>query len=226
MPNADYMPTTDAGKANLFNNFASTYPTYAASLPDVPAAMVSAQAADAAWFSYILNHTTVMRDSATQWVNYKNLLLNGTGTTTIPVTPAIPETGAAPVDPGIVSRFRDLAGLVKKQPGYSEAMGEALGIIGPDSVGPDPETVTPAISLRSIGGQVMVVWNKGMMEAVEIQKDTGSGWQFLAVDTRPDYTDTAPFPSPPAVWKYRAIYTEDSQRTGQWSPVVEITVGV
>ncbi len=28
-------------------------------------------------------------------------------------TPAIPKTGAAPVDPGIVSRFRDLVGLVK-----------------------------------------------------------------------------------------------------------------
>ena len=31
-----------------------------------------------------------------------------------------------------------------------------------------------------------------MMEAVEIQKDSGSGWQFLAVDTRPDYTHIAP----------------------------------
>jgi hypothetical protein len=26
-------------------------------------------------------------------------------------------------------------------------------------------------------------------------------------------------------WKYRAIYSNDAQRTGQWSNVVEITVG-
>jgi len=86
-------------------------------------------------------------------------------------------------------------------------------------------TLAPELSLRSLGGQVEVVWKKGMMEAVEIQKDTGTGWQFLAVDTRPNYTDTTPFPTPPAMWKYRAIYTKDFQRTGQWSNVAEISVG-
>ena len=90
---------------------------------------------------------------------------------------------------------------------------------------PDPATNAPELSLRSSGGQVEVVWNKGMMEAVEIQKDTGPGCQFLAVDTHPNYTDTTPFPTPAAMWKYRASYTKNSQRTGQWRNVAEIKLG-
>lgn len=76
------------------------------------------------------------------------------------------------------------------------------------------------------GDQTKAVRKKGMMESIEIQKDSGTGWQLLAVDTRPNYTDTTPFPTPPAMWKYRAIYTKDSQRTGQWSNVAEISGGV
>lgn len=46
---------------------------------------------------------------------------------------------------------------------------------------------------------------------------------FLAIDTRPNYIDTTPMPATSAKWKYRAIYTKDAQRIGQWSNVAEIT---
>ena len=32
-------------------------------------------------------------------------------------------------------------------------------------------------------------------------------------------------PATSAKWKYRAIYSNDAQRIGQWSNVAEITVG-
>ncbi len=178
----------------------------------------------------MLNHTISMRDSASQWVAYKNLLLGGEDSTdgpaNIPVNPGMPAPVPPDVDFGILIRFRELVRRIKAAPAYTEAIGEALGVIGPESTAPDPSTVTPAITLRTVGGQVEVVWKKGMMEAIEIQKDPGTGtWQFLAVDTRPNYTDTTPFPTPAATWKYRAIYTKDSQKTGQWSNVAEISVG-
>jgi hypothetical protein len=54
----------------------------------------------------------------------------------------------------------------------------------------------------------------------------GNGiWDFLAMGTRPNYIDTEPLPTTAAKWKYRAIYTLDSQRIGQWSNIAEITVG-
>ena len=73
-----------------------------------------------------------------------------------------------------------------------------------------------------------VVWKKNGMEAVEIHVDRGTGpngFAFLAQDTRPNYIDTPPFPTPAQKWRYRAIYCDDAQKVGQWSNVAEITVG-
>jgi hypothetical protein len=75
------------------------------------------------------------------------------------------------------------------------------------------------------GDQTKVARKKGMMESIEIQKDTGTGWQFLTMDTRHDYTDTTPFPTLPTMWKYRATYTNYSQSMGPWSNIAEISVG-
>jgi hypothetical protein len=49
---------------------------------------------------------------------------------------------------------------------------------------------------------------------------------FLAIDTIPDYTDTAPMPAAEqsALWKYKAIYRQGDERVGQWSDVVSIPV--
>ena len=105
-------------------------------------------------------------------------------------------------------------------------MGTAIGTICPNSADPDPATITPEISLRTSGGQDEVLWNKGSREGVEIQKDSGNGqWAFLALDTRPTTIDTTPMPATSAKWKYRAIYSNDAQRIGQWSNVAEIVVG-
>ena len=121
---------------------------------------------------------------------------------------------------------RPVTRQVKAASTYTEAMGTALGVIGSDSVDPDPATLTPEISLRINGGKVEVLWTKDGQEGVEIQKDSGTGqWTFLALDTRPNYIDTTPMPAPSAKWKYRAIYSNDAQRIGQWSNVAEITVG-
>lgn len=224
MAKADFIPRDDEGKAALFERFRDTIPTYATTL-GLSAGDVSAQAEDATWFRYALNYTLIIRDRAQQWTDYKNTLLNGTGPADYPPYTTAPSTEPPAVTLGVLTRFRELARRIKAAPAYTEGIGEALGIVGPDSAGPDLSTITPQISLRTIGGQVEVIWNKQGMEAVEIQKDEGSGWHFLATDTRPNFIDTTAFPSPAAMWKYRAIYTQDSQRVGQWSNVAEITVG-
>jgi hypothetical protein len=225
MPNMDYIPTDDEGKAALFERFRDAIGTYSADLALAPAE-VTAQADDTNWFRYVLNHSISMRDSGSQWTSYKNLLLTGTdNAAATPVTPPPPVPSPPATFPGVLNRFRALARRIKTNAAYTEATGEALGIVGPESTGPDLATITPEISLRTIGDQIEILWKKQGMEAIEIQKDTGSGWQLLALDTRPNYIDTTPFPTPAATWKYRAIYCEDSQKVGQWSNVAEITVG-
>jgi hypothetical protein len=221
----DYIPSDDEGKAAHFERFRDTIGSHAANLGLAPAD-VSNQAADATWFRYILNHTIAMRNSASQWTSYKNFLLGGTGSAVSPITPPLPTPVPDAVDPGILTRFRELVRRIKTSPNYLDATGAALGIIGTDSADADQSTLIPYISLRLNGGKVEIIWTKNGQEAIEIQVDRGTGiWTFLAIDTRPNYIDTEPLPATAAKWKYRAIYTNDAQRIGQWSNVAEISVG-
>ena len=71
-----------------------------------------------------------------------------------------------------------------------------------------------------------VVWTRFRKAFLRIEVDRGTGFQFLAIDTIPNYTDTAPLPATgqSAVWKYRAIYLLDDEMIGQWSTTASISV--
>ncbi len=226
MAKLDYIPRDDERKAALFEQFRDSIGGYAAVL-GLSAGQVASQAADSHYFRYVLNHSRSMQNSSSQWVSYKvNLLTGGDQAGTRPVMPGEPAAPPATVAPGILARFRALVRQIKAAPNYSEAMGRGLGLVGPESVAPDPALLAPVISLRLHGSDVEVVWNKGDMEAIEIQVDRGDGvFALLAVDTRPNYIDTEDFPVPAARWGYRAIYLRDAKRLGQWSGTAHITVG-
>ncbi|MES2440493.1 MAG: hypothetical protein V4584_15610 [Verrucomicrobiota bacterium] len=228
MPNSDFIPSSDEGKAALFERFRDTIGSYATTLGLVPVE-VADQADDATWFRYLLNHSIVMRDCGSQWTSFKNLILNGPGDGGIPATPATsapPSPSPTSMPPGILPRFRELCRRIKAASPYTDAIGEALGIIGPEHTPQPQSTTAPQIKLRLNGGRVEVLWTKDGHEALEIQVDRGTGtFSLLAIDTRPDYIDTEPLPATAAKWSYRATYTQDAQRIGQWSNVAEITVG-
>ncbi len=48
---------------------------------------------------------------------------------------------------------------------------------------------------------------------------------LLTHDSTPNDIDTAPFPSAPAKWTYKAIYRVGDTQVGQWSAEVSVTVG-
>jgi hypothetical protein len=68
-------------------------------------------------------------------------------------------------------------------------------------------TVKPVFTATLDAGQVTIGWTKQGMDGVEIWVDRGDGkgFVFLAVDTVPDYTDTAAMPpaGQSALWKSR-----------------------
>jgi hypothetical protein len=120
---------------------------------------------------------------------------------------------------------------IKAHANYNDAIGQALGIEGSVATGPNLSMIQPTITATIQGNQVLIGWgwqgNGQFLDLCEIQVDrgTGQGWTPLAFDTTPNYTDTTPFPATPTKWKYRAIYRVGDHQVGQWSNVVEITVG-
>lgn len=157
---------------------------------------------------------------------------DGTALMVLPVfTPPTPPTGVVAVNTGALNRIFALVQLIKDSEGYTESIGSDLGLIGAEQAAPDFATLAPEFKLTRDANSVTVAWNWGgyaaFLDMIEIQVDRndGKGFVFLANDTTPGYTDTTPQPSTPVKWKYRAIFRVGDQQVGQWSNEMPITVG-
>ena len=225
MAKSYYLPSDDAGKGVWLNNLAAKLPSYSAAL-GLSAADVASVTADAAFFTYLLNSIAQVTAYAQQWTAYKNAARNGNAAS-LGAAPVPPAFGVIPpvVAPNILGRATALAARIKTAPGYTEAIGQALQIIGAEQT-VDMNAMKPILTAELDASQVNLGWTKQGMDALEILVDRGPGFVFLAVDTVPDYIDTQPMPAAgqSALWKYKAIYHHGDSRVGQWSDVVSIPV--
>lgn len=226
MAKAPFLPKDDNGKADALDNFAAKLSGYAATL-EVSAADVSSAQADAAWFRYVLGAQKQMQNTAQQWTAYKNLMRDGgSGDTTPPAAPALPAPAPPAVPAGIILRFANSVARIKRHKNFTDAIGADLGVIGADQV-IDPTSFKPILNIVMEAGHPTIVWPKGGADSLEVWVDRdGRGFVFLAIDTQPDYTDTAALPSSgaSALWRYRAIYRLHDEQVGQWSDVISTTV--
>lgn len=224
MPKSSYLPKTDAGKGVWLNNLASQLPTYATAVNLTPADITSVQN-DATFFDYVLNAQPQIVAFAQQWTSYKNAARDGDGPAlgAAPVVPGL-VVPATLVAPGIFPRTSALIARIKAAPGYTDAIGQALQIVGADLI-VDTNALKPILTAETDAGQVAIRWTKQGMDSLELWVDRGAGFVFLAIDTVPDYTDTQALPAGQgALWKYKGIYRQGDDRVGQWSDVVSIAV--
>lgn len=229
MAKSDYIAQNDDLFAAQLQTFKTGIGAYATTLGVSPA-QVTAQAADADYLGYIVACQGIMQGGSQQFTAWKNLLRAG-GTPPAagaPVDPVFP-TAVAAVALGVEVRFRALVKTIKAHPNYNDAIGQTLGIEGPQQTGPDLSIIQPIIDAILSGNAVQVGWgwggNSAFLDMLELQVDRGSGWIVLAFDTTPNYTDTTPLPATPTKWKYRAIYRVGDHQVGVWSNTVEIMVG-
>ena len=86
--------------------------------------------------------------------------------------------------------------------------------------------VIPGVPISRIALGVLIKWskhgNRRLVLYLEVDRDEGEGFRFLALDTEPDYTYPV---TAAATWKYRAQYRLGDVPTGEWSDVVSVVVG-
>lgn len=233
MAKLDYMPNDDEGKARLFVRFRDGIGPYLAALeiaPDAPE--ILAQAADATRFRALLDFAVTMQRAAKAWTAQKDRELDGSGNVSGElVVPAMGPDFPPPAAPGIVKRFRKTVAWVKTRPGYNDAMGIALGVVGVQRARPDLATIAPEIDAQLVGGRVEIAWGwQGLRDwvegiQIEVDRSDGHGFVLLTIDFTAGTVDTTPLPAQLTRWKYRAIFRKNDAPIGQWSKTVSINVG-
>lgn len=227
MARASFLPRSKDARRRWLNNYAAKLPSVATTVGILTTEVTSIQA-DSTFYNYVCDICDLMAQEASRWNGLKTALCSGGNLGPTPVAPTLPAAPTA-VAPDIFGRVSDQVIRIKHHPGYAESIGRQLDIIGSEISGPDLTTLKPVLTIALQAGHPTIGWARQDMDALEIQVDRdGKGFVPLAIDTVPDYLDTAPLPtaSAGAVWKYKAIYRMEDGQVGQWSDIVSIAVGL
>lgn len=238
-----YYPSIIAEQGAWNGNFADKLAQYIAFLALSPTA-AAAISADARYLQYTLNQwlqdVRTFSQASTQALAQ---LESGTGsapyalpTFSAPAlppgdataTPPIPAT--VPVAPGALNRIFDFVQMIKRSPGYTDAIGQDLGIVGSEDTtvhnAPDYNLVTE----MGTGCQcVKVRFKKYGHYAVSIySKRGGTDWELLGIDSASPYEDDRPLlvAGQPEIREYRLRFWDAGSENGEWSSILSVTVSV
>jgi len=234
MAKHDLIAQTDFAFGAQLLTFKNNIAAHAEALAVTPA-QVTAQAADADHYNYVITSQQLVLAAARGWTArrkairkgqpLKNVLPDNASFPTLALPPAVP-----PVADGVERRFRKLVRQIKAHANYTRTIGLELGIEAPDHAAPNFETIQPKIAARTNGSHVEIDWSwqgqRAFLDQCEIQVDRsdGHGFVMLICSVVPGYADTTPFPAAPVRWRYRAIYRVADAPVGQWSNIASVTV--
>lgn len=224
MARQSYLPYSDSDKAVWLANFVEKLKLYDVVLGISPTTISTLEDERDVFVGAIVVVEAV-RNSAEALTAFKNRLRESTEPLgpqpVLPTIPPVPPT----VQGNIFGRIRELVNQIKSNPNYTESIGDDLRIIG-DEISEDPSTWKPILGLGYEAGAPVIKWTKGQSKGLKIWVDRGAGFQLLAIDIRPNFTDNHDLPpaGQSALWKYRAIYVLNDAEVGQFSDILEVTV--
>lgn len=218
---ADFLRLTEAQLISFAQNFAVKLAVHEAVLVNIVAADVTQATANSTTLAQAINTVNNIHEDAKEYTNVKNIILYsplGTPLPTGPTATAWPAFALGAIA-GILAWYRDIAARIKADPGYTDAIGADLGIVGTADV---PGTTPPVLAgLAQTGYNVRVDWAKAGHDGLRIrsQRAGESTWTELGTDITPPYVDNrAPLVSgPPEERRYQAAYVDDDAVTTDWS---------
>jgi len=124
--------------------------------------------------------------------------------------------------------LRELARRLKAHKNYTDALGAAMGIEGPED-STDMTQAQPVLAGAALGkGQAEIAFNKMQADGVNLYywDETLKRWVFLARDTQSPYVDNRPLadPAKPEQRRYMAKFVIGDQEVGYESDAITVTV--
>ena len=224
-----FYPARSGDQIVWLRTFRNKIPNYQTPLGYV-AADITAVQADCDRLAWLLETLQGTAQSFAQGVTaHLRLMQEGTGTALVaPPAFALPTTPAQPnnVLPGALKRLMNFIANLKTRTGYSDAIGEDLGVIGAQVV-VDPDAV-PTVKATARSGEVEINFSKDGHLGVWIESQVGgeTEWAHIAIDTSDPYNDTRPLKvaGQPEKRRYRLCFW-DGEPTRVWTPINEVAFG-
>ncbi|MBI3852105.1 MAG: hypothetical protein HY298_17745 [Verrucomicrobia bacterium] len=160
---------------------------------------------------------------------FKRIVGNGTGTdpVTLPDASSFSPPGMRP--PGVLNRLLNQIARMKKNAGYTEAIGQDLRIIAEEDTSehPVPE-FKPVVAQGDTCQCIHITFTKFGHQGVYLESRRNNGaWEFLGIDTETPYDDERPLlvANTAETREYRVRFWDKGAPNGDWSPVQKVTVG-
>jgi hypothetical protein len=226
---ARYFPSRIGDQIIWLRNFRNKIGTYTAALGYV-AADITAIVADVDQVVYQLD---TINDAAEQFrlsISARiRLILDGPENLPLSPMPVFnPPAGPAAVAPGALKRLFRFVKNLKTRPGFTEPIGEDLGVIGDEDSTERSGADIPEATAEARSGEVLLKFIKHGHMGVWIESQTAAdtAWDYLLIDTTSPYNDTRPLriPGQPEKRRYRLCYW-DGTPTNNWSDIIEVTFG-
>lgn len=222
------VPNSETELVPWLTNFGPKLANYAFTLGLDPAEVTQTQA-EIDFLVYLLNvRVPAERQTLAATVEFKNFIKEGDAAAPLPAT--LPGTVAPPAYPatvpaGVLVRLRKLVQNIKSRPGYTETIGQDLGIIATDGTAAAPAPTLTLVSATA--GAVTLAWNKSGWTGVKVQgRSNGGAWTDLGVDLYSPFVDTRPLATPGSseTREYRAAYLDGDTVQPDYSQVLPVTV--
>lgn len=223
-----WWPGQMSAQVSLMSNFRAKIGGYATPLSMTPEEVTAAVAlCDTFIAAYNLaDQSKATMQAMTQW---RDLIFEGG-----PVGSAAPNPPEFPNGPditytrGVVVEFTELRDRLITAKGYTEAIGEDLGIIGPEINKIAPDDVTPELKTRTSAGYVVNL--SGSMQGMDGMRVeyAPKGGNFATVafltNTPGGFTVTPVVPGEPETGFVRAVFIKKNEDYGNFSANYPVTV--
>ncbi|MFZ1699468.1 MAG: hypothetical protein WBO10_08960 [Pyrinomonadaceae bacterium] len=228
MPRKFWWPTSLAEQLVLMTNFLLKIGSYETKLP-LTAAQVAAAEALCQTFIGAFNSTEAAKQTMQAMTQWRTEVFYGEPEgDPAPDAPVFPVGGAVTYTRGTVTQFFALRELIVASPGYTDAIGEDLGIVGAESsktpeasLKPEFKTVTAAGTWINVTGSM-----KGM-DAMRVEYAPKNG-EFRTVafltNTPGGFQVATKEPDQPENGQIRAVYIKKNADVGSWSANYPVTL--
>lgn len=222
-----YLPSGDGARLTWLENFKNKIGGYA-TLFGISPAEVTAIGAYYTMLFYILGLIESIRNFSQDLTRFKDTLMVAPLGTTLGDVPTISIADPpAAVPAGIFTIISGIVQRIKGSAGYTEGIGEDLGIVGADII-IDYASLKPVLKLSLDVSKPKIKYQKKRTDGINLyaDHDDGKGMKFFKFITQTTYVDPTELgdTQSSAVFKYVAIYVVDDVEVGIPGDEVSITV--